>query len=154
MNKRMTKDELIKSRYWEYKTLEELSEEEWELLCDGCGHCCLTKLIDEETDELVYTNVACNLLDLKSCSCSNYLNRHEFEPDCIKLDVDKAKTLPWLPETCAYRRVAENRPLPFWHPLLTGNKNKMHRYGKSIKGKVIHERYRGDWEDHIVVWKL
>jgi hypothetical protein len=70
------------------------------------------------------------------------------------LDVHLAKTLPWLPPTCAYRRIAENKPLPFWHPLLTGDKRKMNRYGKTVKGKVIHERDRGEWEEHIVVWKL
>ena len=123
-------------------------------MCDGCGHCCLSKLIDEDTNELVYTNVACNLLDLNTCGCSDYENRHKSEPDCIKLDVHLAKTLPWLPSTCAYRRIAEHKPLPFWHPLLTGDKRKMNRYGKTVKGKVVHERNRGDWEEHIVVWKL
>ncbi len=149
-----SKDELVQTRFWEHKQIEELSEDEWELLCDGCGHCCLSKLVDEDTNELVYTNVACNLLDLNTCGCSDYENRHKSEPDCIKLDVHLAKTLPWLPSTCAYRRIAEHKPLPFWHPLLTGDKRKMNRYGKTVKGKVVHERNRGDWEEHIVVWKL
>lgn len=146
---------MFREKFWETHTLEELTQDEWEALCDGCGHCCLSKLIDEDTDELIYTNIACNLLDLKSCQCSNYANRHDFEPDCIKLNAEMARTLPWLPTTCAYRRIAENKPLPFWHPILNqGSREKMHRYGKSVRGKVIHEKNRGDWENHIVIWKI
>ena len=44
--------------FWKTKTLEEMSHEEWESLCDGCGRCCLHKLRDNATDALAFTNVA------------------------------------------------------------------------------------------------
>lgn len=150
----MDQDALIATRFWEQKSLAEMTAQEWELLCDGCGQCCLIKLIDEETDELVYTNVACNLLDIHACRCSNYENRHQFEPDCIKLSLELIPSLKWLPATCAYKRLANKKPLPAWHPLLNGGSEVMHRKGKSVQDRAIHERDRGDWEDHIVTWKL
>lgn len=150
----MDKQALIETRFWETKSLDAMSTEEWELLCDGCAQCCLIKLIDEDTDELVYTNVACNLLDLHECRCADYEHRHQFEPDCIKLTRELIPTLKWLPATCAYKRLANKKPLPAWHPLLTGSVDAMHRKGKSAQDKAIHERDRGDWEQHIVTWKL
>jgi len=140
--------------FWETKSLAELDQTEWESLCDGCGKCCLNKLIDEDTDELVFTNVACDLLNLKTCQCGDYAHRFRKVPDCIQLSADKIADFAWLPDSCAYRRLAEGRPLPEWHPLLTGSRSAMHAAGQSVRGKVIHECERGDWEDHIVTWAL
>ena len=55
----------LRERFWELP-LEALGREEWEALCDGCGKCCVHKLEDEETGELLPTNVACRLLDRHS----------------------------------------------------------------------------------------
>lgn len=102
------------------KALGELTPEEWEALCDGCGRCCLHKLQDEETDEVFYTNVACRLLDLSTGRCRHYRQRQRLVSDCVILAPDSLEALQWLPESCAYRLRADNLPLPSWHPLNTG----------------------------------
>ena len=79
--------------FWQHKTLDEMSDAEWESLCDGCGQCCLHKLMDEDTDEIYFTNVACRQLNIKTCQCRNYERRFEYEPDlsspattCLRLN--------------------------------------------------------------------
>ena len=93
--------------FWQQKTLPEMTNEEWEALCDGCGQCCLHKLIDEDTDEIYFTNVACNQLNIKSCQCRNYERRFTLEEDCIKLTRENLTTFDWLPPTCAARSSSE-----------------------------------------------
>ena len=53
--------------FWETKKLSEMTTKEWESICDGCGKCCLNKLEDEDTGEIFFTSVVCNLIDLDSC---------------------------------------------------------------------------------------
>ena len=142
------------SRFWEEKSLAQMSQSEWESLCDGCGKCCLVKLEDADSGELIFTNVACDLLNLKTCQCGDYSNRFKKMPDCLQLTIDKIAEFHWLPTTCAYRLLAEGDPLPDWHPLLTGSRSTMHAAGQSIRNKVIHERFAGEWEDHILTWPL
>ncbi|WP_349665556.1 YcgN family cysteine cluster protein [Echinimonas agarilytica] len=141
-------------QFWKDNSLDEMTDAQWESLCDGCGKCCLGKLIDDETEELHYTNVVCDLLDSKKCSCSDYVHRFERVPDCVKVSLENRESFSWLPPTCAYRRLDEGRDLPEWHPLLTGNKSAMHKAGQSVRGKVIHESLAGDLEDHIALWPL
>jgi uncharacterized cysteine cluster protein YcgN (CxxCxxCC family) len=38
--------------FWRTKRLEDMSDVEWESLCDGCGRCCLVKLEEEETEDI------------------------------------------------------------------------------------------------------
>lgn len=142
----------MQADFWYTKSLEEMSDGEWEALCDGCGKCCLNKLIDEDTDELVHTNVACELLNTHSCACSDYDNRFAKVPDCLKITRDKLDDYFWLPSTCAYRLLAEGQSLPSWHPLRTGSKSAMHKAGQSVRGKVVPESKAGNWEDHIIIW--
>lgn len=66
--------------FWQRKTLRQMTEAEWESLCDGCGKCCLNKLQDEDTGALAFTNAACKLLDRQTCRCSDYANRWDFVP--------------------------------------------------------------------------
>ena len=74
--------------FWEEKSLEEMNHEEWESLCDGCGKCCLQKLEDEDTGQIHFTALACSLLDVETCRCKDYKQRHKKIPQCIKLNPD------------------------------------------------------------------
>lgn len=75
--------------FWQTQSLEQMTPEEWESLCDGCGRCCLQKLEDEETGEVHNTSLACQLLDIHSCRCSDYEHRKEKVPQCLKLTADE-----------------------------------------------------------------
>jgi len=141
--------------FWQHKTLSQMTEVEWEALCDGCGKCCLHKLIDADTEELYFTSVACELLNLKTCQCQNYQKRKILVPDCIKLDRNNLAELQWLPSTCAYRLLADGKPLPAWHPLVTGSKSAMHQAGQSVRGKAISEtEVVGEMQEYIVRWPV
>jgi len=143
----------VRSRFWETVPLDDLSREEWELLCDGCGKCCLNKLEDEDTGEVALTRVACRLLDGESCRCSQYPIRHQFVPECIVLTPESlVKNMYWLPQTCAYRLRAEGRRLFDWHPLVSGDPDSVHRAGVSVRGITIPEFEvdEDDWEELII----
>jgi len=141
-------------RFWEYKPLAEMTHGEWEALCDGCGKCCLVKLQEEDDGPVEYTDVACRLLDLGTCRCSEYANRKSHVPDCVQLSPAKLADLDWMPSTCAYRLLADGHPLPAWHPLVSGDPNSVHAAGMSVSGRVVSERQvkDSDLEDHIVDW--
>ena len=141
-------------RFWEEKPLARMSRAEWESLCDGCGKCCVHKLEDEETGEVHATNVACRLLDRRSGLCRDYRNRKTYVPECVRLTPAKLRQLDWLPSTCAYRLLDEGRPLPEWHPLLTGDPESVHRAGQSVRGWTVSEDDVGDLEQHIVEREL
>jgi uncharacterized cysteine cluster protein YcgN (CxxCxxCC family) len=116
-----------------------MNENEWELLCDKCGKCCVIKLEDFDTQEVHYTNVSCKLLCEKSASCKDYENRKSIVPDCIILSPDNLKDLKWMPETCAYKLLNEGKNLPYWHPLLSGNDKEIVNSGNSVKNRVTNE---------------
>lgn len=141
-----------KEPFWRVKTLHEMSREEWESLCDGCGKCCLHKLQYEDTGEVQYTNVACRLLDIGSCRCSRYDERQRHVPDCVALMPDQVLELGWLPSTCAYLLVATGQPLAWWHPLVSGDPASVHAAGQSVRGRVIPEKKAGILDHHIVTW--
>ncbi|MDE2516728.1 MAG: YcgN family cysteine cluster protein [Rhodospirillales bacterium] len=138
--------------FWQTKTLAQMTRAEWESLCDGCGRCCLHKLRDEDTGELAFTNVACRLLDLSSCRCRHYATRKRFVPDCVTLTPTLLATIDWLPPSCAYRRVAEGKGLAWWHPLVSGDPDSIHRAGLSVRGRAISEDEAGPFEDYIADW--
>ncbi len=140
----------VSTRFWDDVPLDKLDRAQWEALCDGCGRCCVHKLEDEETGELFPTNVACKLLDRHSGQCSDYRHRRAYVPECVRLTPKLAATLDWLPETCAYKLRAENKPLPDWHPLNSGDPESVHRAGISVRGWTISETDAGELEDHIL----
>ncbi len=125
--------------FWRTKSLEEMTNEEWESLCDGCARCCLVKLEDEDDGEIHLTRLACSLLDIGTCRCSDYANRHEKMPDCLTINLAKVRSLAWLPRTCAYRRLDEGRDLAWWHPLVSGSPDTVHQAGISIRDWSISE---------------
>ena len=138
--------------FWKTKTLEAMTAEEWESLCDGCGRCCLHKLRDSDTEALAYTSVACHLLDLKQCRCGDYAHRSQRVPDCVTLSPATVREVDWLPPSCAYRRIAEGKGLAWWHPLVSGDPSSVHRAGVSVRGRAISERQAGALELYIVDW--
>lgn len=129
-----------------------MSREEWESLCDGCGKCCLHKLEDEDTGRIHYTNVACRMLNTTTCQCKDYQNRKRYVPDCVQLTAEAVGTLTWLPTTCAYRLLAEGKPLAWWHPLVSGDPNTVHVAGVSVRSRCIPENRAGPLDHHVVSW--
>ncbi|MCL5254793.1 MAG: YcgN family cysteine cluster protein [Gammaproteobacteria bacterium] len=157
----------IVTAFWQVKSLAEMNEAEWESLCDGCGKCCLHKLLDERDDlaadapmqlgeDLHYTHIACQLLDCQTGRCSDYANRHQFVPDCVQLTVADLPNIHFMPPSCAYRRLHEGRELPSWHPLLNnGSRAAMIAAGMSVAThQVISEREKLAEEGDIVHWPL
>ncbi|MCW5725158.1 MAG: YcgN family cysteine cluster protein [Maricaulaceae bacterium] len=140
--------------FWKTKSLAEMSAAEWESLCDGCGKCCLIQLEDPEEGARAFTSIACRLFDGAACRCTDYANRAERVPDCVVLTPDTIGALGWMPKTCAYRLLAEGKPLPDWHPLVSGDPDSVHAYGISVRGRTVSETDvpEEDWERHIRDW--
>ena len=141
--------------FWETKSLYEMSHEEWESLCDGCAKCCLIQLEDEDTEQRVFTDVACDLLNDGSCRCTDYKNRSERVPSCLTINRHNVeKVAEFAPTTCAYRLLVEEKPLPQWHHLVCGDKNAVHESGNSIQHRVRFERdvEEKDIRDYVIDW--
>lgn len=128
-------------QFWETKQLAEMTKLEWESLCDGCGHCCLVKLEDEDSNQIFVTNIACRMLDLETCRCKDYQHRSQKVPTCLILGPNMDPLFRFLPVTCAYRCLFEGRGLPAWHPLLTGNRDSVIQAGISIQGYAMSEEF-------------
>jgi len=142
-------------RFWETKTLFEMSVDEWESVCDGCAKCCLTQLQDEDTEQLVFTDVACDLLDDQTCRCTDYANRSERVPTCMTMNASNVReAAEFAPPTCAYRLLLEGKSLPDWHHLNSVNKQTVHQQGQSVRHRVRFQREinADDIQDYIVEW--
>ena len=143
---------MTKQPFWEAKRLDQMTDAEWESLCDGCGRCCLHKLRDDVTEALSFTTVACHLLDLGTCACGDYAGRQRQVPDCVQLTPEALDEIDWLPPSCAYRRVQEGRGLAWWHPLVSGDPDSVHTAGVSVRGRAVSERVAGPLERHLADW--
>jgi hypothetical protein len=143
----------LRPRFWEEVPLKNLTPREWEALCDGCGKCCLNKLEDPDTNEIAFTRIACRLLDDSTCRCAQYEIRKQFVPDCVVLTPRNIADIAyWMPTTCAYRLLHEGKPLPDWHPLITGTPESVHAAGVSVRDRTVPEFEvpEEEWEDYIV----
>ncbi|WP_371168246.1 YcgN family cysteine cluster protein [Aliiroseovarius sp. 2305UL8-7] len=142
----------LRKKFWE-RPLDDLTPKEWEALCDGCGKCCLNKLEDDETGEVVFTRVACRLLDGDTCRCSQYDIRLQFVPECIVLTPENiGETAYFMPASCAYRLRHEGKPLEDWHPLVSGDPDSVHKAERSVQGWTVPEFEvpEDEWEDHLI----
>lgn len=143
----------FRPKFWENIAPSRMTHAEWEALCDGCGKCCMNKLEDEETGEVVMTRVACRLFDDTTCQCAQYPVRHQFVPECIVLKpTNMDANLYWMPETCAYKLLWQGKKLYDWHPLISGDPQTVHDAGVSMQSRTVPEfevdEY--DWENHII----
>lgn len=140
--------------FWQTKTFSEMTAEEWESLCDGCGKCCLVKLEDDETGEVFYTDVACRFLDPATARCRDYPHRQDNVLTCLTLTPGTTQAYDWLPETCAYRLLAHEQPLPTWHPLVTGSRDSTVTSGYSVAGRVVSEMEVPEamWQERLIHW--
>lgn len=138
--------------FWIEKSLKEMTDQEWESLCDGCARCCLLKLEDEDTGELHFTSVSCRLLDIETCRCKDYSNRKFREPECLAIQQMALDEYRWLPQTCAYRLISEGKELPKWHPLISGDNNSVKQAGVTVDGFALSEEYiHPDQLDELMV---
>ena len=146
----------LRPQFWKKYPLNQMSNEEWEALCDGCGLCCLLKLEDEDTHEVAYTKVACKLLNCTTGQCSDYIHRQTHVPDCIHLTLEKLETIHWLPSSCAYRRIYEGKNLPSWHYLNTGSRQSVIKAKKSVAGRCISEEFihEDELDEYVVRWVI
>ena len=139
--------------YKEKKKLSEMTQTEWEALCDRCGKCCLEKILFQESGELAFTNVACQLLDRRTCRCLHYENRTHYVKECKKISPENLKECYWLPKTCAYRLLSEGKKLPVWHPLITGTQKSVLKAGMSAAGRCVPPKPEDELQNHIVHWE-
>lgn len=140
------------SPFWKTTPLSQMTQAEWESLCDSCAKCCLQKLEDEDTHAIFYTNIACDLLDPETCRCTHYRERSVLVPTCVTLTLAHLDDPYWLPPTCAYRLLAEGKDLPDWHPLVSGDPQSVELAGHSIRGRNVPEAEADDWEYHLIDW--
>ena len=145
----------MKNEFWKTKSLFDMTHKEWESVCDGCAKCCLQQLQDEQTEQLVFTDVVCDLLDKGSCKCTDYMNRSNRVPTCMTMTKENVEECAeFAPTSCAYRLLLIGEDLPEWHHLNTGDSQSIHDRDKSVRGRVRHQKDIDleKIEDFVVDW--
>lgn len=146
----------LRPQFWKTHSLFELTDDEWEALCDGCGVCCLVKYLDDDDPRFTeYTDVACQLLDTATGHCSNYAQRKHFVPDCICLTPQMIKDMMWLPRHCAYKRLYLGQTLPHWHYLVADQQSHDQAIKKlGVAGRCFSETQfnEDEIEERVVRW--
>ncbi|ASJ72159.1 YcgN family cysteine cluster protein [Granulosicoccus antarcticus] len=125
--------------FWEDLSLDDMSDEQWESLCDRCGRCCLQKLEDEDTEEVWFTRISCRQLNTQTGRCKDYAGRFQKVPDCLAVRPITAEKIRWLPVSCAYRKLAVGDPLESWHPLISGRSESVVEAGIGVAGQCVSE---------------
>ncbi len=141
----------LRKLFWERYTLDQLNQDEWEALCDGCAKCCLLKIVDKK--KIFITNISCSMLEVDSCRCGDYLNREKNVKACLKLTKDNLqKNSKFLPSSCSYKLINEGKPLPQWHHLVSSEKGGVHTINQSIKNYCVSETSvdQENYEAHIM----
>ncbi|MBT8473282.1 MAG: YcgN family cysteine cluster protein [Marinicaulis sp.] len=140
--------------FWKSKSMADMTDQEWESLCDGCGKCCCLRMEDEDTGAIYVTDITCKLFDRDTCRCGDYTNRVKKVPDCVQLTPENAGALAWMPQTCAYRLIANGKDLFDWHHLVSGSHDSIHDAGMSVQNATYNEIDIPEKEhvNHIVIW--
>jgi uncharacterized cysteine cluster protein YcgN (CxxCxxCC family) len=140
--------------FWETLSLDEMTEAQWESLCDGCGRCCLQKLEDEQSAEVWFTRVSCRLLNTDTACCTDYPNRFAKVHDCLSVRPLTEEKINWLPASCAYRKLHLGEKLENWHPLVSGRPESVREAGISVAGRCISETEVpvNDYLHHLIHW--
>lgn len=108
----------MKQEFWK-NNYENLTEDEWDLICSKCGKCCVTKT--KNGNFILFSNVVCQHLDCPSCNCKIYKDRLKSKT-CVKVNRELlCQQQEILPNDCAYKVLKATGDLPNWHPLKTGN---------------------------------
>jgi hypothetical protein len=84
----------------------------------------------------------------------DYDKRSALISDCLSLTPEMVTEINWLPESCAYRRLAEGRGLAWWHPLVSGDADTVRTAGVSIYDKLLREEEvdLAELEHRVVDW--
>lgn len=144
----------IEKPFWKTKALQDMTKEEWESLCSRCGMCCFQRMYNRKTGIPQYTKIRCNHLNAATLQCDVYENRFDVDYSCEKVTPENIRELGWLPETCGYRTIAEGRDLEWWHPLVSGKWDTVHKAGKSfINIETISEKdmITGDLMKYLII---
>lgn len=145
----------MRERFWERYSLSELTATEWEALCDGCGQCCLVRRADDE--QVTVYGIACELLDIEQSRCSDYKNRFARVPYCRQLTPENVPRYDWLPDSCAYRRLAMGVALADWHPLIAGSQEQMIALGVTVSSYAVPMKEVPEYRMHqhvIASWSI